>query len=145
MVAGDLAPAAEVDSRPLTTDDVPQMLALVELAKPGPFLPRTIDLGSYFGVFDDDQLVAMAGERIHLPGYTEVSAVATHPDHRGHGLAAALTRHVAAGIAGRDEVAFLHVVDTNVNAIRVYERLGFTTRVMVDFVILRTPAEGRSS
>jgi ribosomal protein S18 acetylase RimI-like enzyme len=144
MVAGDLAPVAEVDNRPLTTADVPQMIALVELAKPGPFLPRTIELGSYYGVFEDEQLVAMAGERIHLPGHTEVSAVATHPDHRGRGLAAALTRYVSAGIAARDEVAFLHVVDTNVNAIRVYERLGFTTRVVVDFVILRTPGEGRN-
>jgi uncharacterized NAD(P)/FAD-binding protein YdhS/GNAT superfamily N-acetyltransferase len=142
MVAGELAPAALADIRPLTDADVPQMIALVELAQPGPFLPRTIDLGSYFGVFVGDQLVAMAGERVRLRGHTEVSAVATHPDHRGRGLGGALTRHVAAGIAARGEVAFLHVVETNENARRVYERLGFTTRTMIDFVIFRTPGEG---
>jgi uncharacterized NAD(P)/FAD-binding protein YdhS/ribosomal protein S18 acetylase RimI-like enzyme len=142
MVAGALAPATAADIVPLTEVAVPAMLALVELAQPGPFLPRTIDLGSYFGVFVDDQLVAMAGERVHLAGYTEVSAVATHPDHRGRGLGAALTRHVSVGIAARGEVPFLHVVETNVNARRVYERLGFTTRTMVDFVLVRTPGEG---
>jgi ribosomal protein S18 acetylase RimI-like enzyme len=144
MVPDDPAPAtaaAPAGSRPLAGDDVPQMVALVELAQPGPFLPRTIELGSYVGVFADGQLVAMAGERVHLPGYTEVSAVATHPDHRGRGLAAALTRHVAAGIRSRDEGPFLHVVETNHNARRVYERLGFTTRCMVEFVILRTPGQ----
>lgn len=144
MVVADLAPTAVPDNiRPLTDADVPQMLELIELARPGPFLPHTIELGSYFGVFAGDQLVAMAGERVHLPGHTEVSAVSTHPDHRGRGLGAALTHYVAAGIAARGEVAFLHVAQTNDNARRVYERLGFTTRTMVDFAVVRTPGEGK--
>ena len=67
--------------------NVAAMLALVELTQPGPFAPRTIELGRYLGVHDNGQLVAMAGERCRLPGYREVSAVCTHPDARGRGLA----------------------------------------------------------
>jgi GNAT superfamily N-acetyltransferase len=95
MVAEALTPIAPVPSRPLTDEDVPQMLELVALTQPGPFERRTIELGGYIGVFEGDRLLAMAGERMRVPGYTEVSAVCTHPDARGRGLAAALTHQVA--------------------------------------------------
>lgn len=123
----------------LTTDHVGDMLALIALTEPGPFLPRTIELGDYFGVFDDGRLVAMAGERLRLEGHTEVSAVCTHPDVRGRGLAAALTHRVAAQILERGEQPFLHVAETNDNARRVYERLGFATRRLIEFAVLRPP------
>ena len=136
--AASLVDVAAAPSRRLTIDDVPAMLALVAATTPGPFLPRTIEMGRYHGSFDGDRLVAMAGERMRLPGHTEISAVCTHPDARGNGLAAALTHTVALGIVERDERPFLHVADTNHAARRVYERLGFTERTTVEFALVRT-------
>lgn len=124
----------------LGTDRVPAMLELVELTKPGPFEQRTIELGRYLGVVRDDRLVAMAGERMKVAGHTEVSAVCTHPDGQGRGLGARLTHAVAAGIIERGERPFLHVAVENHTARRVYERLGFTTRAMVDVFVARPPA-----
>ena len=112
----------------LGDDDVPEMLALTALTNPGPFLPRTIEMGDYVGVRDEGKLVAMAGERFRVPGWTEVSAVCTAPTHRGRGLATRLLRAVAAGIEARGEGVFLHVVATNTGAIRLYEALGFSIR-----------------
>ncbi|ONI76679.1 GNAT family N-acetyltransferase [Kribbella sp. ALI-6-A] len=110
----------------LGPDDVPEMLSLVALTDPGPFRARTIELGNYLGLREDSELIAMAGERYHLPGYVEISAVCTHPDHRGRGLATRLIRAVVAGIEQRGEQAFLHTGGTNLTAIRLYESLGFT-------------------
>jgi ribosomal protein S18 acetylase RimI-like enzyme len=133
------APSADIDIRPLGDDELEQILDLVALTQPGPFAPRTIELGGYVGVFDGRRLVAMAGERMRFTGFAEVSAVCTHPDARGRGLAAALTRHVATGIEARGETPFLHVAATNTNAQRVYARLGFERRRTVHFVVVRTP------
>ena len=83
----------------------PEMMALVELTRPGPFAARTVDLGGYVGVFDDGQLVAMAGERLRVPGCCEISAVCTRPDHRGRGLAAGLTALVARAVLARGRAA----------------------------------------
>ncbi len=112
----------------LTEDDAPQMLALATLTEPGPFLARTHQLGDFFGVKIDGALVAMAGERMRLSGHREVSAVCTHPGHRGHGYAAHLTAQVAARVVSRGETPFLHVFPHNIGAIRVYESLGFVLR-----------------
>jgi ribosomal protein S18 acetylase RimI-like enzyme len=125
--------------RRLGPDDIGEALALVALTEPGPFAERTIEMGRYWGRFDDDRLVAMAGERFHLEGYTEISAVCTHPDVRGQGLASALTGHVARAILERDETPFLHVRVGNESARRVYERLGFAERRLVEFALLETP------
>ena len=108
--------------------DVPEMLALTKLTNPGPFLQRTIEMGDYIGVRDGGKLVAMAGERFRVDGWTEISAVCTAPTHRGQGLATKLLRAVAAGIEARGEGVFLHVVATNTGAIRLYEALGFSIR-----------------
>jgi GNAT superfamily N-acetyltransferase len=126
--------------RRLTMADVGEALALVELARPGPFAERTIEMGRYWGHFDpDDRLLAMAGERMHLTGHTEISAVCTHPDARGRGLAAELTRHVARAILDRGETPFLHVAEGNDAAHRVYERLGFRRRRTVEFAFVESP------
>ncbi|HTC71675.1 MAG TPA: GNAT family N-acetyltransferase [Solirubrobacteraceae bacterium] len=108
--------------------DVPEMLELVAETEPGPFLPRTIELGDYLGIRRDGALVAMAGERFHLDGWTEISAVCTKPDHRGQGLAARLVGALIARIQRRSERAFLHAMSTNTGAIRLYEALGFRLR-----------------
>jgi ribosomal protein S18 acetylase RimI-like enzyme len=113
---------------PLGAADVPEMLELVAATEPGPFLTRTIELGDYLGIRRDGALVAMAGERFHLDGWTEISAVCTKPDHRGQGLASRLVSALIAGIQRRSERAFLHVMSTNTGAIRLYETLGFRLR-----------------
>jgi predicted GNAT family acetyltransferase len=95
---------------------------------PGPFVERTHELGRFIGVRHEGQLVAMAGERMKPEGFTEISGVCTHPDHRGRGYAAALMCEVARAIFARGETPFLHAFDDNTNAIALYERLGFVTR-----------------
>lgn len=108
--------------------DVPEMLELVRHTDPGPFLERTIELGRYVGIRHGGVLIAMAGERIHLDGWREISAVCTAGAHRGQGLASRLVRTLACGIHRRDERAFLSVLNSNTNAIRLYEQLGFNIR-----------------
>jgi ribosomal protein S18 acetylase RimI-like enzyme len=125
MTGTGMTGAADADAIVLTETDVPEMLDLVERAQPGPFRKRTVELGGYLGIRHEGRLVAMAGERLHLPGWTEVSAVCTDPEFRGQGLGARLTLAVAAGILERGDLPFLHAAATNDNAIRLYERLGF--------------------
>ncbi|MBM4558531.1 GNAT family N-acetyltransferase [Rhodococcus hoagii] len=119
--------------------DLPEMLALVTETRPGPFWSRTPEFGTYLGIRRDGALVAMAGERLRPPGWTEISAVCTAPDARGHGLAAHLVRALADRIAARGERAFLHVAATNAQAISVYTRLGFRQRRNVTFRGFRVP------
>ena len=113
---------------PLGPPDVPEMLELVAQTEPGPFLPRTVELGDYLGIRCDGELVAMAGERFRLDGWTEISAVCTKADHRGRGLASRLVGALIAGIQLRSQRAFLHVLATNTGAIGLYEELGFRVR-----------------
>jgi ribosomal protein S18 acetylase RimI-like enzyme len=123
----------------LGSEDVDDMLDLVVRARPGPFLPRTVEFGGYVGVRREGRLIAMAGERLRLPGLTEISAVATDPDHRNQGLAERLVRTVAAAITGRDAIPFLHADTTNAGAIRLYRSIGFTERRPVTFTVIRSP------
>ncbi len=121
---------------PLAAADAPEMLALATLTEPGPFFASTHRLGDFVGVKHRGRLVAMAGERLKLPGHTEVSGVCTHPDHRGKGYAGALMRVVAAGILARGEVPVLHAYASNGSAIALYEKLGFVTRRMMVMTVL---------
>jgi len=122
----------------LTPADVPEMVALAELTKPGPFGTRTRELGEYLGIRQSKRLVAMAGERLHLPGYTEVSAVCTHPEFQGRGYARELMSILMRKIIRRGETPILHVRQENVSAIHLYQKLGFRTRRLIHFVIVRT-------
>jgi ribosomal protein S18 acetylase RimI-like enzyme len=123
----------------LGADDVVDMLELVALARPGPFSPATWELGGYVGVRRGGRLVAMAGERMRPAGWAEISAVATHPDHRRLGLGELLVRVVAAGIRARDELPLLHVAATNTAGIRLYEAMGFAVRDTVRFLAVQAP------
>ncbi|WP_248958275.1 GNAT family N-acetyltransferase [Sphaerisporangium perillae] len=125
----------------LGAEDVPEMLALVERTKPGPFLPRTVELGTYLGIRRGGVLVAMAGERLHPPGWTEISAVCTDEAFRGQGLATRLVLALAAGIRDRGETPFLHAAATNTGAVRLYESLGFRLRRTVTFLSARVPGQ----
>jgi ribosomal protein S18 acetylase RimI-like enzyme len=134
LVARDLPPPPPVEVVTLGPDDVGEMLALALLTEPGPFFERTIELGAYVGVRRNGRLVAMAGERLRLPGWVEVSAVCTHPDARRQGLACDITLHVAHAIRGRGDEAFLHVLGENESALRLYGKLGFEVRRKIDVV-----------
>jgi ribosomal protein S18 acetylase RimI-like enzyme len=140
MVATEVEPATAANAQLLGPHDVDDMLALVGRTHPGPFERRTIELGDYLGVRDETGgLRAMAGMRIRLPGYTEISAVCTDEAARGRGLASALVRDLVGRILDRGETPVLHVVTTNVGAIRVYDQLGFTLRREQDVIGLRAP------
>lgn len=122
----------------LTADDVSEMTALVELTRPGPFGPRTIEFGTFLGIKRGGKFIAMAGERIK-PGasFDEVSAVCTHPDFQGQGLARVLVHEVSKRILARGHVPFLHVRTDNVAGIKSYSRVGFKHRTDINFIVLR--------
>lgn len=126
---------------PLGLADSPEMMALTALTKPGPFGPRTHELGYYAGIRVDGKLVAMAGERLKVPGHTEVSAVCTHPDHLGQGYAQALMSDVMRQIIARGETPILHSRADNARAIAIYEKLGFRTSKEWHFAVLRKVTE----
>jgi ribosomal protein S18 acetylase RimI-like enzyme len=140
MDGSGLDAAPESEAVVLASADVPEMLELVARTRPGPFLTRTIALGTYLGIRRGGALVAMAGERMRPPGWTEISAVCTDPAYRGQGLAGRLVRAVAVGIRERGDVPFLHAAADNHAGIRLYEQLGFTYRRDVLFGALRVVA-----
>ncbi|WP_022878677.1 GNAT family N-acetyltransferase [Microbacterium sp. B19] len=124
----------------LGADDAAEMMAIVERNQPGPFRPRTHELGRYIGIRRGGRLVAMAGERLHPTGWTEISAVAVDEDHRRQGLASRLVLDVAFHVQQRGDRAMMHAAATNVGAIAAYERLGFAHRRVNRFAAVRTPA-----
>jgi GNAT superfamily N-acetyltransferase len=141
MVCEPVGATAAPEIVRLGTADVAEMTALVAETNPGPFFPRTVELGAYYGIRHEGRLVAMAGERMHLTGWTEVSAVCTAASARGQGLASALVRAVLAGIEARGERAFLHAATSNMAAISVYEAIGFRLRRELSVLVLSPGAE----
>lgn len=142
MIADNgIAPPPKRDSRTelveLGTPDSPEMIELTAMTKPGPFGSRTHELGTYLGIREDGKLVAMSGERLKVPGHTEISAVCTHPEHTGKGYAGILMTEVMRRIRDRGETPFLHVRQDNVRAIEVYKRLGFRERKLGHFAVLK--------
>ncbi|MGY2895613.1 GNAT family N-acetyltransferase [Deinococcus sp. UYEF24] len=132
--------------RELTPHDVPQMLELVRLTRPGPFQERTIELGLYLGLWDDaaqagSRLAAMTGQRARTQGACEISAVCTHPDYRKRGLARTLVSQVAARTVESDLLPFLHVSRDNLAALETYRGLGFVPSRSIWINVLRRDAE----
>lgn len=128
------------DIRRLAAKDAPAMVELAELTEPGPFRLRTIELGSFFGAFHSGKLVAMAGQRMRLPGFVEVSGVCTHPDARGRGYAASLMSLAIDEIVEEGNTPFLHVMTGNEAALHVYEKLGFAVRQTFHLAVLKYQA-----
>ena len=123
--APDVASDTDPPALRLGPEHVPQMLELVALTKPGPFGPRTIELGEYFGIFEGQRLVAMAGERMFADALREISGVCTHPEFQGRGLARRLMLGLLRREMARGETPFLHVMRDNRTARGVYQRMGF--------------------
>jgi ribosomal protein S18 acetylase RimI-like enzyme len=140
MEGSQIDTAGDPNAVTLGAADVPEMLDLVARTRPGPFLSRTVSLGVYLGIRRGGVLVAMAGERMRPPGWGEISAVCTDPDHRGQGLAGRLVGAVGAVIRERGDVPFLHASASNTTGIRLYRRLGFTHRRDILFGVLRASA-----
>lgn len=140
MVGSRLDTRPDDDAVLLGAGDVPEMLDLVGRTKPGPFVARTHQMGTYLGIRRGGALVAMAGERLQPPGFSEISAVCTDDAHRGQGLGSRLVRAVGAVIRERGDVPILHASAANVAAVRLYEQLGFTVRREVEFAAFRVPA-----
>ncbi|MGN8050366.1 GNAT family N-acetyltransferase [Curtobacterium sp. 22159] len=129
QLTGEAVPGApDPEAVELTPEDVPEILGLIARTKPGPFLPRTIELGRYVGIRRDGRLVAMAGERLHPPGWTEISAVCTDERFRGQGFGRRLVLDVAYGIRQRGETPLMHAAAGNTGAIGLYQHLGFRLR-----------------
>jgi predicted GNAT family acetyltransferase len=138
MTAETLTPGheGEPDIRMLSEADADEMLALAALTKPGPFRRGTLRLGGFIGVRRGGRLIAMAGERMKVEGFTELSGVCTHPDFRGQGLAGALSRAVVAGVLARGEQAFLHAYADHAATIAFYESVGFRIRARMTYTVL---------
>lgn len=137
MTATTLSAGAKaVGFEALSDADGPEMLALATLTQPGPFFLKTHLLGSFIGVRHEGTIVAMAGERMNLDGFTEVSGVCTHPDHRGAGYAGALMRAVTQRILDRGDTAFLHARVGHAATIAFYETLGFRPRITPSYVVM---------
>lgn len=113
------------------------MLALTALVYPGYFRHDTPRMGRYLGIYRDGRLAAMAGERMALPGWREISGVCTHPDHLGRGYAQRLVALATRRIAADGRRPFLHVSAANGRAKRIYEHLGYADRVALAHYVLR--------
>lgn len=138
MVAAALTPGGpDLAFETLTEADAPDMLALATLTRPGPFRSATRRLGPFIGMKQDGQLVAMAGRRLRVDGFTELSGVCTHPDWRGQGYAAGLSRAVAGEILASGEGVFLHAFAEHAAAIAFYRSLGFEVRAEMTYTNLR--------
>jgi ribosomal protein S18 acetylase RimI-like enzyme len=130
------SPAGSAEIITLGADDVQAMMELTELTKPGPFSLRTHELGTFLGIRQDGQLVAMAGERMKPGNYTEITAVCVHPSCRGRGYAQVLLGAVSRQIVARGEIPFLHVFSDNDAAIALYRRQGMEIRRRLHVTVL---------
>jgi ribosomal protein S18 acetylase RimI-like enzyme len=130
------ARAPEVPGPPVTglgPEHVPDMVALTDLVFPGFFRPRTLEMGAYYGIYHGSRLAAMAGERMRLDGYQELSAVCTHPGYTGRGYAQRLLGILCNSAFDRGLTPFLHVYSDNARAIGVYRRMSFVDRTVLPF------------
>jgi len=130
-------PAGDVEVLTLGAADVPDMMVLTALTKPGPFSARTHELGTFLGIRVGGELVAMAGERMKPAEYTEITAVCVHPEHRGRGYGQILLSAVSRQILARGEIPFLHLFTSNASALALYRRQGMEIRRRLHVTVLQ--------
>jgi len=136
-VAEDIAgEAPALEPAVLTDQDAAEMRALALMTKPGPFLPLTHRLGRFVGIREEGRLIAMAGERMRVPGFAEVSGVCTHPEHRGRGHAKGLMQVVVRTMLQRGETPFLHAYAAHEATVALYETLGFRIRARMHMMVI---------
>jgi ribosomal protein S18 acetylase RimI-like enzyme len=140
LIGPDVFGEPDPATSPLTAEHIDAILELVELTRPGPFNPRTIELGGYIGIWREDRLAAMGGFRLHPGDWIEISAVCTHPDFQRQGLAARVVKAIAHSVREQGAVPMLHMAKTNEQARRVYENLGFSVRAEMNFAQLVSPS-----
>jgi predicted GNAT family acetyltransferase len=131
------APTGGFEFRVLSEVDIPDMMALTEVTRPGPFRSHTYTLGTYLGVRVDGRLAAMGGQRMHVPGYREISAVCVHPDFQGRALGRAIVERLVTMVFDEGLIPFLHVEASNAPAVSLYPRLGFVERRRLPLVVLQ--------
>ncbi|MFV8378785.1 GNAT family N-acetyltransferase [Flavobacterium sp. LB3R33] len=117
----------------LTDEHIDALYELVNLVQPGYFKKKTALLGNYYGIFKNEELVAVTCERMQMNDFIEVSAVVTHPNHTGKGYAKQLVTHTVNEIFKQNKIPYLHVIEDNKGAIQLYEKLGFTIRRKISF------------
>jgi ribosomal protein S18 acetylase RimI-like enzyme len=139
LIGPDVFGEPDPETTPLTAEHIDAILELIELTRPGPFNPRTIELGGYIGIWREDRLAAMGGFRLHPGDWIEISAVCTHPDFQRQGLSTRVVKAVAHSVRSQGAVPMLHMAKTNEAARRVYENLGFTVRAEMNFAQLTVP------
>ena len=139
MVFDSPIPPETLNQELITLQDqhIPAMLALTKMTNPGPFSERTIDFGNYKGIFINNELAAMAGYRTQPSPYIEISAVCTHQNHLGNGYAGALINYHIHQIIAASGIPYLHSRTDNANAIRLYQKLGFSIRKEMTFNIIQ--------
>jgi len=120
------------------------LFKLVNLVQPGYFKNKTIQLGDYYGIFRNRNLVAVAGERMKMNDFVEVSAIVTHPEHTGKGYAKQLIAYTVNKILNQNKIPYLHVAESNIGAIKLYEKSGFETRRKISFWNIITESENHT-
>jgi ribosomal protein S18 acetylase RimI-like enzyme len=140
MIGPAVSGQPDSETTPLTVEHVEAVLELIDITRPGPFAPRTIELGGYLGIWREGRLAAMGGYRLHPGDWIEISAVCTHPDFQRQGLGTRIVHAVAHSVRAQDAVPMLHLAKTNEGARRVYEHLGFTVRAEMNFAQLVAPS-----
>lgn len=133
IIKDKIATDARDNISKLTNEHAGALFELVNRVQPGYFKKKTALLGNYFGIFEKGQLISVTGERMKMNGFVEISAIVTHPDHTGKGNAKQLIAHAVNHIIDQNEIPYLHVVETNLRAIKLYEKLGFRVRRSMSF------------
>jgi len=129
-------PARGVELHVLSESDSADMMALADLTHPGPFRSHTFTLGTFLGIRVDGTLAAMGGQRMHLPGHREISAICTHPDFRGQGYARTIVARLVGAIFDEGLTPFLHVEAQNAAALALYRDLGFIERARLPLIVV---------
>lgn len=113
----------------LTPADLPDLLALYEIAYPGNwFDARMLETGQYVGVRRDGELLAVAGVHVWSPKYrvAALGNVTTHPRVRGEGLARGAVAALCRRLLDTVDHVTLNVKADNAAARALYTGLGFT-------------------